>query len=80
MALPAKKPGLLIALGGAPKGGAAEPDGDEGEMPMGEEEEPGMGSVKQMAADDAFDAVKSDDRALFADALDRYVKACMGEA
>jgi hypothetical protein len=36
-----------------------------------------MDGVKQQAADDAFDALKSDDRALFADALDRYVKACV---
>lgn len=64
--------GLLIALGGPEKPGRA---------PMGSEpgsDEPGMDEVKQMAADDAFSAVKSGDRALFADALDRYVQACMG--
>lgn len=82
MALGKGKPGLLIALGGAPKK-HPEPDDDQmggpSDMDADNEDEPGMGSVKQMAADDAFDAVKSDDRALFADALDRYVKACMGE-
>lgn len=79
MAAPAKKPGLLIALGGAPKGGAAEPDGDEGMGDGMSSDEPDGMAVKDMAANDAFDAMKSGDRALFADALDRYVKACMGE-
>ncbi len=65
--------GLLIALGGPEKPGA-------GGAPAGDmaSDEPGMDEVKQMAADDAFSAVKSGDRALFADALDRYVQACMG--
>lgn len=66
--------GLLIALGGPEKPGAGGALGSDAES-----EEPGMGDVKEMAANDAFDAVKSDDRVLFADALDRYVKACMGE-
>lgn len=77
MADAAKKPSLLIALGGPKKPSMGEPDGDEGAMPGGDDL--GMGDVKQQAADDAFDAVKSGDRALFGDALDRYVKACMGE-
>lgn len=66
--------GLLIALGGPEKPGAGGALGGDVES-----EEPGMGDVKEMAANDAFDAVKSGDRALFGDALDRYVKACMGE-
>jgi len=74
MADPAKKSALLIALGGPKKPPMGEPDGDEG---MGGDDAMGMDSVKQQAANDAFDAVKTDDRALFADALDRYVKACM---
>lgn len=79
MAEPAKKGALLIALGGPKKPPMGEPDGDErGGMPDGDSDDPGMGDIKQMAADDAFDAVKSGDRALFADALDRYVQACMG--
>jgi hypothetical protein len=66
--------GLLIALGGPDKPGA-------GGAPAGDiaSDEPAMGDVKEMAASDAFDAVKSGDRALFGDALDRYVKACMSE-
>jgi hypothetical protein len=79
MAEPGKKGALLIALGG-PKGpsGHAEPDADEMGGPSdGDTDDMGMDGVKQQAADDAFDALKSDDRALFADALDRYVKACV---
>lgn len=78
MAEPAKK-ALLIALG-APKKGpvGGEPDGDEMGGPSDRDgDEPGSDDIKQMAADDAFDAIKSGDRALFADALDRYVKSCM---
>lgn len=71
---PKGEAGLLIALGGPEKPGMRGPMGSEPDS-----EEPGMGDVKEMAANDAFDAVKSDDRVLFADALDRYVKACMGE-
>jgi len=79
MALPAKKGSadMLIALGG-PKGLPGDDEAEEVE-PMSSGE-PDMGSVKSMAADDVFDAVKGSDRALFVDALDRYVKACMGEA
>ena len=77
MAEPSNKPALLLALGGPKKPPMSEPDGDEGSMSSGDDL--GMGDVKQQAADDAFDAVKSGDRALFGDALDRYVKACMGE-
>jgi hypothetical protein len=77
MALPAKKGGsadMLIALGG-PEELPSSPGGSE---PMkGDDEAPDMDSVKSMAADDVFDAIKTDDRALFADAFDRYVKACM---
>lgn len=77
MADPAKKPALLIALGGGKKPPPmGEPDGDEAAA-AGPEGETGMDSVKQQAADDAFDAVTGGDRALFADALDRYVKACL---
>lgn len=73
-----KKANLLIALGGLKKKPSmdSEPDtGDPGESM--ESDEPSYGDMKSMAADDAFDAIKSGDRALFADALDRYVKACM---
>lgn len=78
MALPAKKGSadMLIALGG-PKGLPGDDEADEAE-PMSSDE-PDMDSVKSMAADDVFDAMKSGDRALFADALDRYVQACVGE-
>jgi hypothetical protein len=78
MALPAKKGSadMLIALGG-PKGLPGDDEGEES-GPMSSDE-PDMDSVKSMAADDVFDAVKSGDRALFADALDRYVQACVGE-
>lgn len=67
--------GLLIALGGPEKPSAG------GSLPMGdaESDEPGMGDVKEMAVNDMFDAVKSGDRNMFADGMDRYVKACMGE-
>lgn len=78
MAAPApKKAGLLIALGGLKKPSSdSEPDmGDPGESM--ESDEPSGDAMKSQAADDAFDAIKSGDRALFADALDRYVKACM---
>ena len=79
MAEPAKKGALLIALGGPKKPPMGEPDGDEMVGPSSaDSDQPGMDDVKGMAADDAFDAVKSGDRALFADALDRYVQACMG--
>ena len=76
MALPAKKGSadMLIALGG-PKGLPGDDEGEEA-GPMSSDE-PDMDSVKSMAADDVFDAIKADDRALFADAFDRYVKACM---
>lgn len=77
MAHAAKKPSLLIALGGPKKPSMGEPDGDEGAMPGGDEL--GMDDVKQQAVDDVFDAVKSGDKALFADALERCVRACMGE-
>lgn len=78
MAAAPKKTGLLIALGGLkkPPGGDSEPDmGDPGEASKGDE--PSGDAMKSQAAADAFDAIKSGDRALFADALDRYVKACM---
>lgn len=75
---PKGEAGLLIALGGPEKpgmgGGMRGPMGSEPES-----DEPGMDEVKEMAANDAFDAVKTDNRALFGEALDRYVKACMGE-
>ena len=73
------KPGkadMLIALGDLKKKPGAEgmPMGDdeaaEGEAPSGDD-------MKRQAADDAFDALKADDRELFADALGRYVTACM---
>jgi hypothetical protein len=79
MAEPGKKGALLIALGG-PKGPSerSEPDADKmGGPPDGDSDDMGMDSVKQQASDDVFDALKADDRALFADAFDRYVKACM---
>ncbi len=74
------KPGkadMLIALGDLKKPSRdSEPDmGDPGESM--ESDEPSYDAMKSQAADDVFDAVKSGDRALFADALDRYVKACM---
>ncbi len=76
MAMP-KKSGLLIALGGLKKPSSdSEPDpGDSGESM--ESDEPSGDDMKRQAADDAFDAVKSGDRDLFADALGRYVAACM---
>lgn len=78
MAAAPKKSGLLIALGGLkrPPGGDGESLADDAKPEEGGE--PDMGDdVKTMAANDAFDALKADDRGLFADALDRYVKACM---
>jgi len=79
MAEPSKKGALLIALGGPKKApGHSEPDADEmGGAPDGDSDDMGMDSIKQQASDDVFDALKADDRALFADAFDRYVKACM---
>jgi hypothetical protein len=75
--MPPKKSGLLIALGGLKKPSSdSEPDpGEPGESM--ESDEPSYDAMKSQAADDAFDAIKSGDRSLFADALDRYVKACM---
>jgi hypothetical protein len=73
-----KKANLLIALGGLKKKPSddAEPDpSDPGEAM--ESDEPSYDSIKSQAADDVFDAMKSGDRALFADALDRYVKSCV---
>ncbi len=79
MAEPGKKGALLIALGGPKKSpGHSEPDADDmGGAPDGDSDDMGMDSIKQQASDDVFDALKADDRALFADAFDRYVKACM---
>lgn len=77
MKAPSPKSGLLIALGGLKKPSKdAEPDpGDPGEKM--ESDEPSYDAMKTQAADDAFEALSSGDRSLFADALDRYVKACM---
>jgi hypothetical protein len=79
MADPAKKSALLIALGAPKKGpvGHDEPDADEMGGPSDGDADNMGDDVKSQAADDVFDALKSDDRALFADAFDRYVKACM---
>jgi hypothetical protein len=79
MAEPGKKGALLIALGGPKKApGHSEPDDDQMDGPSdGDADNLGMDSIKQQASDDVFDALKADDRALFADAFDRYVKACM---
>lgn len=78
MAEPGKKAALLIALGGPKKPPmGAEPDADEMGGPPDGDTDDAMGDVKQQASDDVFDALKSGDRALFADAFDRYVKACV---
>lgn len=72
------KADMLIALGPLKpkKKMDSEPDmGDADEAAEGEE--PSGDDMKRQAADDAFDALKADDRDLFADALGRYVQACM---
>ncbi len=72
-----KKSALLISLGGLKKP-PSDSEPDPGDMGEGmESDEPSGDAMKTQAADDAFDALKADDRALFADALERYVRACM---
>lgn len=64
---------MLLALGDLkkPKGAAAEPDAG-----MGDEEGLEL-DLKGEAAADALAAVKADDSAGFAEALERFVGACM---
>jgi hypothetical protein len=64
---------MLLALGDLkkPKGASAEPELDDEEAPKLD--------LKGEAAADAFAAVKADDSEGFAEALERFVSACMSD-
>jgi hypothetical protein len=65
---------LLVALGGLKKPKSS--DSDDESSSDAEESMPDAKELEQQASEDVFDALKSEDREGFREALGRFVKAC----